>query len=160
MGLFKNFKTDRNLEKEGIQYTPDSSTVITLARAGGTNVRFAKVLEAKTKPYRRQIDAGTLDPKIDKLMMAEVFAETVIKSWETLIGEEDKEQLVPGIEADPDAKDGTYSCAVDKNGLVPFNKQNVVATLLALPDVFQDIQREANRMSNYLTQAREDDAKN
>lgn len=160
MGLFKNYKTDRSLEREGIQYTPDSSTVITLARAGGKNIKFAKVLETKTKPYRRQIDAGTLDQKIDRQMMAEVFAETVIKNWETLVGDEGEEHLVSGIEADPDATDGTYSCAVDSNGLVPFNKQNVIATLLALPDMFQDIQRESNRMSNYLEQAREDDAKN
>lgn len=156
MGLFDSYKTNRNLEKDGIAYTPDSSTLITLARAGGTNVRFAKSLEAKTKPHRRQIDAGTLDPKLDKLMMAEVFADTVIKNWETLI----KDKLVAGIEADPDAKDGTYSCALDKNGLVPFNKQNVVATLIALPDLFQDIQKESSAVSNYLAGSREEDTKN
>lgn len=156
MGLFNSYQTNRNLEKDGISYTPDSSTLIILARAGGTNVRFAKVLEAKSKPYRRQIDAGTLDPKIDRLMMAEVFAETVVKSWETLVND----KLLHGIEASPDAKDGMYSCAIDKNGLVPYNNQNVVATLLMLPDLLQDIQREANRVSNYLKGDREDDGKN
>lgn len=156
MGLFKTFKTDNSLEKKGIVYTPDSSTAITLARAGGANVRFAKIIEKATKPYRRQIEAGTMDPKLDKEIMARAFAQAVVLSWETLVDGE----LVPGIEADPEAKPGTYDSEPDANGLVPFTEHNVVATLLALPDLFQDVIGEANRASNFLAKAREDDAKN
>lgn len=156
MGLFKAYKTDSGVEKTGIIYTPDSSTMITLARAGGGNTKFASVLDAKAKPFRRQIDAGTLDPKMDKLMMAEVYAATVVKNWETIVDG----KAVQGIEADPTAPEGTYTTALDKNGLVPFNAKNVVATFILLPDLFQDVQREAQRVANYLDDAREDAAKN
>lgn len=162
MALFKNYKTDKDLERTGIVYTPDSGTAITIARAGGNNVKFAKALEIKTKPYRRQIEAGTLDPKLDRQMMAEVFAETVVKNWETLVGEEGEEQLVQGIEADPDNL-SAYQGEPQEHGdliLVPFNKHNVVETLLALPDVFRDMQAEANRTANFLDANRKDDAKN
>lgn len=156
MGLFKSYATNTDIEKTGIAFTPDTSTCIMLARAGGANVKFAKVLDTKAQPYRRQIDAGTLDPKIDKKMMAETYAQAVIKNWETLVDD----KLVQGIEADPNAAAGTYSHDIDKNGLVPFNTQNVVATLLALPDLFTDIQKEAQRVANYQSKAQEDDAKN
>lgn len=162
MGLFKAYKTDTALEKSGIVYTPDSGTAITLARAGGANTKFAKVLSAKSKPYRRQIESGSLDPKLDKLMMAEVYAEAIIKNWETLVGDDGEEKLVQGIEADPDnltAYQGepvTYGDTI----LVPFNQHNVVATLVALPDMMLDIQQQTSSATNYLIQAREDDAKN
>lgn len=156
MGLFAAYGTDVNLEKTGVVFTPDSSTAITLARAGGSNVKFQAVLDAKIKPHRRAIEAGTLDPKLDRRMMAEVYADTVVKNWETLVGD----KLVQGIEADPNATAGTYSHDIDKSGLVPFNRQNVVATLLALPDLFGDLQRESQRVGNFLTEQREEDAKN
>lgn len=160
MGLYSSYRTNENLERKGVVYTPDSSTAITLARAGGSNVKFAKMLEARTKPVRRQIDAGTIDPKLDRRIMAEVFAATVVKNWETLVGTDDEQQLVQGIEADPSAPEGTYTHPIDENGLVPFNNQNVVATLIALPDMFSDMQRESNRAANYQTEQREADGKN
>lgn len=156
MGLFKAYKTDTNIEKAGVIYTPDSSTMLTLARAGGGNTKFASVLDAKAKPFRRQIDAGTLDPKMDKMMMAEVYAATIVKNWETIVDG----KAVQGIEADPDAAEGTYTHPIDKNGMVPFNSKNVVATFIALPDLFQDVQREAQRVANYLDEDRVADAKN
>lgn len=162
MGLFKAYKTDKSLERKGIVFTPDAGTAITLARAGGSNIKFAKILDAKSKPYRRQIDAGTLDPKLDRLMMVETYAEAIILNWETLVTIDDKDQLIQGIEADPDNKDAYQGELVDYDGtlVAPFSKHNVIATLQALPDMLIDIQRQASASGNFLVQQREDDAKN
>ena len=160
MGLFKTYQTDKKLELEGVVFTPDSNTAITIARGGGANVHFAKALDRKAKPMRRQIDAGILDPELDRKMMAEVYAETVIKNWETLITVKGKPSLVQGIEANPEAPEGTYSHTPDEHGLVPFNKQNVVATLRLLPDLLIDIQRESNNLANFRQAERKEDEGN
>jgi hypothetical protein len=156
MGLFKTYKTDTKLEKKGVAYTPDASTIITLARAGGANVKFGKLLDAKAKPFRRQIEAGTLDPELDRKMMAETYAEAVILNWETLDEDGVPHQV---IEADPDLAD-SYEGSIDAMGCVPFNKNNVVVTLLALPDMFMDIQRNASQASTYQAAQRDADAGN
>lgn len=160
MGLFKTYETDKKLELEGVVFTPDANTAITVARGGGANVQFAKALDRKSKPMRRQIEAGILDPDLDRKMMAEVYAETIIKNWETLIYVKGEPKLVPGIEANPDAPQGTYSHVPDENGLVPFNKQNTVATLIMLPDLLIDIQRNSQDLANYRTAERKADEGN
>lgn len=160
MGLFKNYSTSKNLELEGVVFTPDSSTAITLARAGGANVKFSKLLDKKAKPFRRQIEAGTLDPELDRKMMIEAYADAIIRNWETLIEEDGTPKLVPGIEANPDAPDGTYSHKPDENGVVPYNRQNVIATLHQLPDLFLAIQQEAQSVANFRQAEREADSGN
>lgn len=160
MGLFKTYQTDKTKELEGVVFTPDSTTAITIARGGGANVQYAKAIDRKSKPMRRQIEAGILDPELDRKMMAEVYAETVIKNWETLITIKGKPELVQGLEANPEAPDGTYTHTPDEHGLVPFNKQNVVATLRLLPDLMIDIQRESQNLANYRAEERKADSGN
>lgn len=160
MGLFKSYQTNKDLEKSGVVFTPDSTTAITIARAGGSNVQFSKMLDFKAKPYRRQIESGTLDPQLDRRMMAEIYAETIVRNWETLVEVDGKPQLVQGIEAMPDAPEGTYTHTPDKNGLVPFNAKNVVSTFLLLPDLFIDVQREAQSIANFRQEERKADEGN
>lgn len=167
MGLFKTYKTDTSLEKKGIVYTPDAGTAITLARAGGSNTKFSKALAAKTKPYRRQIEAGTFDSDLDRKIMAEVFASTIILSWETLVHKDGSDVLISGIEADPEnlsvydsAPEEFYSADGTAILVVPFTQHNVTATLFALPDMMLDLTMQAQNASNYLAQEREDAVKN
>lgn len=162
MGLFKNYSTSKNLELDGVVFTPDSTTAITIARAGGANVKFSKLLDKKAKPFRRQIEAGTLDPDLDRKMMIEAYTDAIIRNWESLVDapNETGKQLVPGIEANPDAPEGTYTHNADENGLVPYNRQNVIATLHQLPDLFLAIQQEAQSVANFRQAEREADSGN
>lgn len=87
MNLFKQFATDPQAEKEGVRFeigvnSQGETIAFQIARAGGQNIRYAKVIEAKTKPYRMQIQAGTIDPEIAARLMREVFAESVVIGWE------------------------------------------------------------------------------
>ena len=159
MSLFENFATDKNLEKSGIVFTPDSRTAITLARAGGANVKYQKALTAKAKPFKRQIDNDTMDPATERKILMEAYAETVIRNWETLVGEGDNAQLVSGIEMHPDHV-ARYTGVEDGDALAPFNQHNVMLTLELLPDLFLDIQAEAQRFANFRAKSREDDAGN
>ena len=134
MNLYKTYKTTDSMEKDGIdlQYGPDCK--IRIARAGGSNQRFGKLLGDKLKPYRRQIDNGTMDDAIAAKIMAEVYADCVILGWQ---GVEDFEGIA-----------------------IPFCKENVVKLLTDLPELFRDIQEQAGKVSNFRAAEREEDAKN
>lgn len=159
MSLFDSFATDKNIEKTGITYTPDSKTAITLARAGGANVKYQKLLVAETKPFKRQINSDTMDTEVEKKILREVYAKTVILSWETLVGSEDDEdnppRLATGIEPWPG-----YNGDLTEDGLVPFTVENVVRILVLLPELFSEIMQTASNYALFRQQEREDDAKN
>lgn len=132
--LYELFETDKNLETEGIWYTFDKDTKFLLARAGGSNARFAKAVEAKTRPYRRQIDNGTIDNDLGNALLIEAFAETVVLSW-------------AGV-TDKSGKEMKYSVA------------NCISLLTDLPDLFTELREEATRVANFRNEEIEADAGN
>jgi len=144
--LYANFATDPELEKNGIdlQYgvvqreidgkMETVPVIITIARAGGANQRFDKVFEHKTKPYKRMIQTDSLDPEIGKQIMRETFAETVILGWQNVQNQAGE--------------------------FLEFNRANVLAVLKDLPDLFVDIQQQANKAALFRAVVVEEDVKN
>ena len=132
--LYELFETDNTLETEGIWYTFDKDTKFLLARAGGANTRFTKVLEAKTRPYRRQIDNGTIDNDLGNQLLIEAFSEAVVLGWS-------------GV-TDKAGKEMKYSVA------------NCVKLLTDLPDLFTELREEATRVANFRNEEIEADAGN
>lgn len=139
MSLYKQFKTDNNLEKEGIllEYGTNSQgnpICIRVARAGGGNVAYAKRMEARVKPYRRQIQNETMETALIDRILKEVYAETVVLGWENV--EDEK--------GDP----------------LPFSTENCIKLFDDLPDLFKDIQEQSQRAALFREELREADAKN
>jgi hypothetical protein len=134
MNLYQTFKADESMEKTGIdlQYGPDCK--IRIARAGGSNRRYGKLLGERLKPFRRQMDNGTLDDAVAAELMAEVYAESVILGWTGVDG--------------PDGQP------------LDFNRENCVKLLTDLPELFRDIQEQAAKIANFRAAEREADAKN
>ena len=132
-GAYELFKTDENLETKGVNLNYGDFS-IRVARAGGANKKYAKVFEAKIRPFRRAIQTDTMDPEVDRRIMAEVYAETVIIGWKGMKGQDGKE--------------------------LAFNKANVVKVLTDLPDLFADIIGQANQVSVFRADEAEVDAKN
>lgn len=139
MSLYKQFKTDNNLEKEGIllEYGTNSQgnpICIRVARAGGGNVAYAKRMEARVKPYRRQIQNETMETALVERILKEVYAETVVLGWENV---------------------------EDENGNpLPFTTENCIKLFDDLPDLFKDIQEQSQRAALFREELREADAKN
>ncbi len=139
MSLYKLFKTNENLETEGvwIEYGANEKgepVRIKIARAGGHNVEFAKALEKATRPYRRAIQTGTLDNKTADRLYKEVFADTVVLGWVNVDG--------------PDGKP------------LEFTRENVLKLFEDLPDLFADLREQANNMALFRDETREADLGN
>jgi len=142
MSMYKAFKTDEQLEREGIVLDYGEFRV-TIARAGGANKRFERVLDLKTKPYKRAIQTETLDNKRGLEIFQEVYAEAVVLNWEV----KENGEWRQGIEL----PDGTIG---------EFNKDNVLMTFRNLPDLFRDIQEQAGKSALFRQSIREAEAGN
>jgi len=137
--LYSQFKSDTEREKRGVilEYGFNSAgkpITIRIARAGGANTAFAKRMEAKTKPYRRQIQTETIDQQIAEKMVREVYAETVVLGWEN----------VEGPDGEP----------------LDFNTENVIKVFTDLPDLFKDIQEQSQRSALFRAELLDVDAGN
>ncbi len=148
MSMYSQFHTDASMERNGIELDY-GEFIVTIARAGGSNNKFTKVLENKTKPYRRAIQTESMDRARGEAVLVEVYAEAVILDWKVRVGEDlgQKTKYKTGIEAE----DGS---------VLPYTTKNVVETLTALPDLFLDIQEQAGKVALFRKDLQEVDSKN
>jgi len=143
MSIYDQFKTSPELEQNGIVIDYGSFRV-RVARAGGTNKRFQRLLEAKIKPYRRAMATDTMDNDRGMEILREVYAEAVVLDWETKV-------------------DGKFEKGIDNpdgGKLLPFNAKNVLATFNNLPDLFTDIKEQSDKAALFRETAREEEGKN
>lgn len=132
--IYDAFGANKSFEKDGITVDYGPAGKFILARAGGSNKKFAKVLEARYRPYRRQAEAGTLDNEVAERLMAEAYAEAVVLGWE-------------GV--------------TDRNGdPIPFSRDTCISLLLELPDLFSEIREQAGQFANYRILENEEDLGN
>lgn len=134
MSLYNTFETNKDLERDGIVLdygfnSKDEPIQIRIARAGGANTKFAKVLEQKMKPYKRAIANDTMDNKVAEKLLIEAYADAVILSW---TGVEDRE-----------------------GNFLEFTRDNVVKVLTDLPDLFMDIQAQSQKSALFRAELRE-----
>lgn len=146
MSLSKQYNTDRSMESQGVRITfghneDGSEIALIVARAGGSNSRFQAVADIVLKPYRRQIANETVDPKVLKERMMEIYSRSVVKGWENI----SKADVTGDEEAE---------------GYVEFSSDNCLALFKRLPDFFAEVQQFADGMTAFRTEGLEDDAKN
>lgn len=145
MSMYDLFQTDESMEAEGVwlDYGPFR---IKVAAAGQGNNAYVKYAEKKLKPVRRALDAGALGNKRANILMADIYAKTIVKGWEV---KDDK----------PDAE--WESGIHDKDGnTIEFSQENVEKTLIALPRLFTDVQEQAGAMSNFQQEGLDEDSGN
>mgnify|MGYP003439894611 FL=1 len=134
MSLYSIFKTNKDLEVKGIDLQYGEGIIITIARAGGANPVYARVVEAKTKPYRRQIQSETISAELSEQLTREIYAEAIVLDWE-------------GV--------------TDENGeIMPFTKENAVKLFKDLPDLFADIKEQAGKAALFRNDVLAADSKN
>jgi hypothetical protein len=127
------FGTSRTLETDGV-WLDFGDFKFKIARAGGANRHYQRVLDEKLSAVRPQVQTGTLPEEVDLKLSAEVFAETVLLGWENV---------------------------TDRAGkIIPFTKENAVALLLDLPDLHSYLRREANNFARFRDAEQRSTAKN
>ena len=149
MSLYSQFKTDKNIEKDGIvlNYGKNSKgkdIEIRIARAGGANVHYSKLLEAKTKPYRRQIQNETLDNELTETITKEVYARAVVLGW-------------TGVEFPVLDEQGKETGAFEE---LAYDEKTCMRLFNDLPELWSDIQQQAGRAALFRAEILEKDAKN
>lgn len=152
MGMYRQFASDSDREKNGIVVDYVHFRV-TVARAGGGNKSYGKALEAKTREYRRAIVAGVMDAELSADIIREVYAETVVRNWEVLVGEDGKPL---GERPVSEGKEWVQGIEGEDGSLLPFTAENVERTLKALPDLFRDIRDQSESMVLYRESLRDE----
>lgn len=127
------FGTDKNAEKAGIILDYDTFE-IRIARAGGSNVKYTKTLDAISKPHRRAIANETIAPETVKRIFREVYAKSVVLGWKNM---------------------------VDRQGnVIPFNVANCIRVFEDLDDLFLDVQEQAQKAALFKSDIVEGDLGN
>lgn len=141
--MYQMFAMDKNVERTGV-YIEFGDFRIKIARAGGANENFRKVMQIRSKPVKRLIQTETITDKQANELMMGVYAQAVVLTWET----KDKNgNFVTGIESE----DGK---------LLDVTEENIVNTFRALPELYEEIVQAANRISLFKKVIDEADLKN
>lgn len=140
MNLYETFESDPTAEQEGVVLEYGTNALgepiqIRIRRAGGSNQRFAKVFETKTKPFRRLMETpGALDQKTSDRVMREVYADAVVVG---MSGVHDRE-----------------------GNPMPYTRENVIKLFTDLPDLFRDVVKQSQNEALYRKEVRELEAGN
>lgn len=140
---FDMFQTDRSKEAEGIVLNYSDVFWIKITRAGGSNEHYKRILTEKLKPFRRAIQTETIDEAASARLLREAVAEGIVMDWGT--------GIYPAGAGSIPGRDGTP---------IPFNVQNAVQLFTDLPDLFNDVYEQANKVSLFRATETEADAGN
>ncbi len=144
MSMYDQLQTDPALETKGVEIDYGSLRV-TLARAGGANKKYEKLLDVRSKPHRRAMKTETMDNEVAIGIMREVYADSIILHWEA---KNAKGEWEVGIEAKP-KKPG------DPVKVHPFTRDNAVQAMIDLPELLIWFKEDAEKLALYLVQYQE-----
>lgn len=142
--MYATFQGDPALEKGGVWFDYGNFR-IRAAYAGGANKSYQQSLETRTKHIRRGIQTGAVSAEVLTNILIDAYADSIITDWETI--DENTGEWKKGIEA-PDGS------------IIPFNRDNVVKTLKALPNLFENIKDGVGNSTLYRKGELEDEGKN
>ena len=152
MGLKSQFATDVSLETKGITIDYGTDRIL-IARAGGANKKYERMMESKTKHLRRALMVGAISNEQATAISQEVYAETVVLGWETNTGTVAKPKWEKGIDPKDAGKTGIKT-------LLPVTAANIKAVFTNLPDLFLDLQQQAQAGALYRAELNEADSGN
>jgi len=140
--LRRIYETDKNVEREGVVVEYSPGVEIKLARAGGANKKFSKVLTRLSRPHRRAIQTNTIDEKILTDMFITAYAQAIVLSWKGFT-----KDLITHEDADAETE-------------LDFNQENVEAVFHEQPNLFQDVQATADNIAIFRAEILEQDSGN
>lgn len=140
--LRRMFETDKKVEREGVivEYAP--GVEIKIARAGGANKKFAKIMQRLARPFRRAIQTDSIGEEALTAMFVTAYASTIILSWKGIT-----KDLITHDDADSDIE-------------LEFTLENIEAVLHAQPNLFADIQKTSDNIAIFRAEILDADSGN
>lgn len=132
--IYDKFKTNKQAEQQGITLDYGDGQTIQIARAGGSNIKFEKAVQAKMRKFGLQAKHELLEPEQMRTIFREVLAETVVLGWTGFTNEAGDE----------------LAC----------NRENVITIFTDLPDLFDDVLEQARKASLFKDNILSDEAGN
>lgn len=128
MSLYTQFETNIQKEQDGVPVTFDANedgTIPTfiVARTGGANQEWAKVLEEETAPYRRLMDLGKLPKDLNDKILIRTFCRASLRPWSNVQNRQ--------------------------NQLIEYSLNNAIQLMTELPNLFSVLQVKANNIASY-----------
>lgn len=136
MGMYDTFETDPNREQEGV-FLDYGDFRVRIAHAGQGNKKYVSYAEKVLRPVRQAMNAGALSNERSMSLMADIYVKTIILDWQ--VATKDSKGVITwkqGIES----KEGE---------ILPFSNDTVLDTIKALPNLFMDIQAQAQSIANF-----------
>ena len=139
MSLYADFKTNLKLENEGvkIEYGPNEDGTIPafwISRMNKSNKAYSKAVEAEMKPYRRQIQLGTMNNDLAEQLLRKVFVKSILKGWENVRSEDGAE--------------------------LEFGHEQALKLFSDLPELYEDLRAKAESLAIFREEELAEDAKN
>ncbi len=150
MSLYKSYATNPDSEIQGVEFEYSGAAKLLIARSGGANKKFQKIVERICKPHRRALDTGRIKADVLRRLIMEATVDACILNWwskvvDTETGEESWEE---GIEQ------------VGSEELLPVTKDNMTALFNRLPDFFDDVSADSGSYASFQDEGRDSDGKN
>jgi hypothetical protein len=145
MSLYKMFEVSEATEQKGILLNYGNIRLL-IARAGGSNKKFVESFKDKSKPFEFAIKHGKLEEEDSIRLMAEVYAETIVLGWESVVlGEDGKPKL------DTKGKPKFQKKIENKDGkMIAFSVEACTQILMDLPELFRQVQEMSGEYANFL----------
>lgn len=149
--IMKAWGTDRSKESDGIWVDvcvndDDSVARIKVRRMGQSNEAFSKLYAKLGKKFRTM--RGDKNKLKDKALL-EAFCETCIVGWEHI------EDINP-----KPATSAPNGATVPAPKYMPFNKENAIKLLTAVPDLADHLVNEATELQNFQSESNQELGKN
>lgn len=136
MSLRKAFKTDKTLEKNGVDVAVGindhngQAIYITIRRQGTGNKAYTSALQKAMEPHQSSLATETMDNDLAGQIIRQVFASTVLLGWRNL----PKSELT-GNDEDTAELD--------------FTKDNAIALFDEMPEMYDDWSARAKKAATF-----------
>jgi hypothetical protein len=157
MGVFKQFATNRELEKKlplTFAANPDGTIpTIYVRRVFRDDASYQAAFTRITKPYKNDIEHQTIDPAIDAKLMQRLCAETTVVGW-------DNWRLPYGVAGGKGEGPAEWPTDSINDLDIPFSVDAVCETFRIMPDIWRHVVTRASDPDAYKAGELEEMAKN
>lgn len=148
MGLYSTFQTSQELEKRGVRFII-TNTRITAKRAGASNKGYLAALADYQAKNRRKAELGAIDTEEGMRSLVGIYADHVIVDWETNLND------AAGFDENSRPIEPQWERGIENPAggpLLPVTRENIVNTLLLLPDLFVWLKESCESIQNFRAQ--------